>query len=75
MPETFAQLGCTLLVAPSNKIFLGHLLGLGLGERGDATVAACTVAALRGARVLRVHDARLARQAAGLVAAILTDAG
>src|SRR3954447_536518 len=27
--ETFAQLGCTLLLAPSNKIFLGRLLGLG----------------------------------------------
>jgi dihydropteroate synthase len=40
-------------------------------ERGHATVAACTVAAARGARVLRVHDARPARQAADLVAAVL----
>ena len=68
----FAALGYPLLLAPSNKIFLGRLLGLEVHERGHATVAACTVAAARGARVLRVHDARPARQAADLVAAVLT---
>jgi dihydropteroate synthase len=67
----FAALGYPVLLAPSNKIFLGRLLGLELRDRGHATVAACAVAAARGARVLRVHDARPARQAADLVAAIL----
>jgi dihydropteroate synthase len=67
----FAALGYPVLLAPSNKIFLGRLLGLELQDRGNATVAACAVAAARGARVLRVHDAGPARQAADLVAAVL----
>jgi dihydropteroate synthase len=67
----FAALGYPVLLAPSNKIFLGRLLGLEVHERGHATVAACAIAAARGARVLRVHDARPARQAADLVAAVL----
>ena len=67
----FATLGYPVLLAPSNKIFLGRLLGLELQDRGNATVAACAVAAARGARVLRVHDAGPARQAADLVAAVL----
>jgi dihydropteroate synthase len=67
----FAALGYPVLLAPSNKIFLGRLLGLAVHERGHATVAACAVAAARGARVLRVHDARPARHAADLLAAVL----
>ena len=66
-----AALGYPVLLAGSNKVFLGRLLGLPKHERADATVAACTAAALRGARLLRVHDARGARQAADLVAALL----
>jgi dihydropteroate synthase len=67
----FAALGYPVLLAPSNKIFLGRLLGLELHERAHATVAACVVGVVRGARVLRVHDARPARQAADLLAAVL----
>jgi UDP-galactopyranose mutase len=66
----FAALGYPVLVAPSNKIFLGRLLGLDRSERGAATVAACTAAVLGGAHVLRVHDARGARQAVDLAAAL-----
>src|SRR5919201_3953620 len=55
---TFAALGYPGLLAPSNKIFLGRLLGLPPHQRGHATVAACAVGVARGARVLRVHDAR-----------------
>ena len=60
-----------MLLAASHKIFLGRLLGLEKPERHLATVAACTAAALGGARLLRVHDAAGARQAADLVAALL----
>lgn len=66
-----AALGYPVLLAASNKIFLGRLLDLAKHERHDATVAACTIGALRGARLLRVHDARGARDAANLVAAVL----
>ncbi|HWC12001.1 MAG TPA: dihydropteroate synthase [Acidimicrobiales bacterium] len=64
------SLGQPILVAPSNKIFLGRLLGLERDERGIATTAACTVALLDGADVVRVHDARVGRQVADLVAAV-----
>jgi dihydropteroate synthase len=71
--ELFAGLGHPLLCAASHKIFLGRLLALETADRHLATVAACTAAALRGARLLRVHDAAGARQAADLVAALLAE--
>lgn len=67
----FADLGHPLLLGASNKIFLGRLLGLAVDERGAASVAAAAVGVLRGCRVLRVHDARGARHAADLAAAVL----
>ncbi|MCP2257276.1 dihydropteroate synthase [Streptoalloteichus tenebrarius] len=69
--DRYAALGHPLLLGASHKIFLGRLLGLDTHERGPASVAAATIGALRGCRVLRVHDVRGARQAADLVAAIL----
>jgi dihydropteroate synthase len=72
----FADLGCPVLLAASHKIFLGRLLNLPVDERGDATTAATTAGVLRGARLLRVHDARPARHAADLAEALLRiDAG
>jgi dihydropteroate synthase len=67
----FAGLGHPLLVAVSNKIFLGRLLDLPIDERTTATVAACAYAVARGARVMRVHDVRAGRQVADLLAALL----
>ncbi|MDP9023191.1 MAG: dihydropteroate synthase [Actinomycetota bacterium] len=72
--EVFAALGHPLLLAASNKIFLGRLLGLDADERHDATVAACVAGLERGARLLRVHDARGGRHAADLVTALWADA-
>lgn len=69
--DTFAGLGHPLLLAASNKIFLGRLLGLGTQQRGAASVAAAAIGVLRGCRVLRVHDVRGARQAGDLAAAVL----
>jgi dihydropteroate synthase len=66
-----AELGLPLLVAVSNKIFLGRLLELAVEERGIATVAACAYGIARGGRVLRVHDVRAGRQVADLLAALL----
>jgi dihydropteroate synthase len=63
-------LGRPVLVALSNKIFLGRALSLDTGERGIATVAACAFGVAAGGRVLRVHDARAGRQVADLYAAV-----
>jgi dihydropteroate synthase len=49
-------LGYPVLVALSNKDFLGEAVGLEVDERGEASIAAAVVAALGGARIVRVHD-------------------
>jgi dihydropteroate synthase len=67
----FAALGSPVLVAVSNKVFLGRALGLALHDRGTATTAACAYAVTRGARILRVHDVKAGRQVADLLAALL----
>jgi dihydropteroate synthase len=66
----FAGLGYPLLLAASNKIFLGRLLDLDRHERHAATVAACALGVARGARVVRVHDARGTRHAVDLATAL-----
>lgn len=56
--DRLAGLGHVLLLSASNKTFLGNLLGLDVGDRREATIAALAVGVLRGARLLRVHDVR-----------------
>jgi len=67
----FARLGRPLLIAVSNKIFLGRALALDPDELGTSTVAACAYGVARGGRILRVHDVRAGRQVADLIAALL----
>ncbi|MDP8969970.1 MAG: dihydropteroate synthase [Actinomycetota bacterium] len=69
--DRFAAIGYHLLVAPSNKIFLGRLLAADKYQREVGTAAACAVAVHLGARVIRVHDARLGRHVAEVTAACL----
>ncbi|MEU7880843.1 dihydropteroate synthase [Microbispora bryophytorum] len=61
--------GWPVLVAVSNKDFVGETLGgLPVGERHAGTLATLAVSALQGARVFRVHDAASARTALAVVA-------
>uniref|UniRef100_A0A7C3V3X6 Dihydropteroate synthase n=1 Tax=Desulfobacca acetoxidans TaxID=60893 RepID=A0A7C3V3X6_9BACT len=61
--DAFLDLGCPLLVGPSRKAFLGHLLGgLPAAERDVGTLAALVVAVQRGAHIIRVHNVAYARQ-------------
>ncbi|MEU4546208.1 dihydropteroate synthase [Nonomuraea dietziae] len=56
--------GWPVLVAVSNKDFVGEALGgLPVEERHAGTIATLAVSALQGARVFRVHDAASARTA------------
>ncbi len=57
------ELGFPVLVGPSRKSFIGKTLGLEVEQRLEATLAACVVALLRGARIFRVHDVVQARRA------------
>jgi dihydropteroate synthase len=61
--DAFLDLGCPLLIGPSRKAFLGHLLGgLPPAERDVATLAALAAAVPRGARLVRVHHVLYAKQ-------------
>jgi len=51
-----AELGYPLLLSASNKTFLGELLGLEIGQRREASLAAAALGIAGGCRILRVHD-------------------
>jgi dihydropteroate synthase len=61
--------GWPVLVAVSNKDFIGEALGAGITERGEGTIAALAISAWLGARAFRVHDVPAARRALAAVAA------
>jgi len=61
--NVFLDLGCPLLVGPSRKAFIGHILDLPAGEERDiGSLAALAIAVIRGARILRTHNVAYARQ-------------
>lgn len=68
----FAGLGYPLLVGVSRKSMLGALLGgAPVDQRLHAGVAAAAIAALGGARILRVHDVKATCDALAVAAALL----
>jgi dihydropteroate synthase len=70
--DDVAAIGVPVLLAVSNKIFLRRTLGLGDAPLDIATAAACALGAIRGGSVVRVHDARIGRQAADFTYALRT---
>lgn len=70
LPE-LCELGYPVLVSMSHKDFLGETLGLGVHERGEASIAAAVSAVQLGARMVRVHDTRATVRAVRTVEAIL----
>ncbi|MBB2936890.1 dihydropteroate synthase [Amycolatopsis bartoniae] len=62
--------GWPVLMALSNKDFVGEALGVELTDRLDGTLAATALAARDGARVFRVHEVRQTRHVLEMVAAI-----
>ena len=69
--DRFRRLGYPILIGPSRKSFMGEILGLALEDRLEATIAACVVSLLRGARIFRVHDVRAVRRALDMAFAIV----
>jgi len=63
--------GRPVLMALSNKDFIGETLGVGLGERVAGTLAATALAAAAGARVFRVHEVADTRRTVDMVASII----
>ena len=62
--------GWPVLMALSNKDFVGETLGVGLTERLEGTLAATALAAAAGARVVRAHEVAATRRTVDMVAAI-----
>ena len=69
--EELTTLRLPLLVAVSNKDFIGETLDVPRGQRVEGTIAAMTVCILKGARIVRVHDVAAAVRAVRMTEAIL----
>ncbi|WP_150910942.1 dihydropteroate synthase [Marinobacter halotolerans] len=68
--EQLKQLGHPILAGMSRKSMLGHVTGRDVGERLSASVAAATIAALKGVSIVRAHDVRETVDAVKVVAAM-----
>jgi dihydropteroate synthase len=70
LPEVVA-LGYPVLAAVSNKDFVGESLGRPRGERLSGSLAAATVSAMLGARIVRMHDVAESVDAMRMVETVL----
>jgi dihydropteroate synthase len=74
----FLSLGCPLLVGPSRKGFISHVLGEHLTDRMAGTIGVALALTAQGVHILRVHDVGPVKQALRLFAAtggLVNDAG
>ncbi|HTX93680.1 MAG TPA: dihydropteroate synthase [Mycobacterium sp.] len=62
--------GWPVLMALSNKDFVGETLGVGVTERLEGTLAATALAAAAGVRMFRVHQVAATRRVLEMVASI-----
>ncbi|WP_280358221.1 dihydropteroate synthase [Nocardia otitidiscaviarum] len=68
--DVLVNSGWPVLMALSNKDFIGETLGVGLSERLEGTLAATAWSAAAGARVFRVHEVAATRRVVDMIAAI-----
>ncbi len=68
--DELAATGWPVLVALSNKDFIGEALDLPVSDRLEGTLAATAVSAWLGARVFRAHQVRATRRVLDMVATI-----
>lgn len=67
----FKSIGYPILVGISRKSFLGKILDLPVESRENASLVAETVALYNGARIIRTHNAVLAKQAVSFINSVL----
>jgi dihydropteroate synthase len=67
--SALVALGVPILVGPSRKRFLGIVTGASVDERDHVSAVFCALCLERGARLFRVHDVALARDALRLAEA------
>lgn len=61
--DACCELGVPVLAGLSRKSMLGELTGLCVGERMVPSVVAAVISAMKGAKILRVHDVKETKQA------------
>ncbi|MGH3717690.1 MAG: dihydropteroate synthase [Pseudonocardiaceae bacterium] len=69
--DEIVGVGWPVLVAVSNKDFIGESLDLPVTERLEGTLAVISLCAWMGARVFRVHDVQEARRALDMVSVVM----
>lgn len=72
--DEFVGTGWPVLMALSNKDFVGETLGRGIHERVDGTLAATAVAAHAGVAVFRAHQVLRTRRVVETVASLRAEA-
>jgi dihydropteroate synthase len=68
--SAFSTLKSPLLLGPSNKAFIGHILDREPHERDTGTMAAVAACVLNGARLVRVHNVGMAVETVKVIDAI-----
>ena len=69
--DEIVAIGYPVLMALSNKDFIGETLDAGVDDRWEGTLAATSIAAYLGARVFRTHDVRGTVRALEMVSSIV----
>lgn len=69
--EKFVSIGQPLLVGLSRKSVLGAIVGTDEQQRLHAGIAASVISAMKGAKILRVHDVKATVDALKVVAAVM----
>jgi dihydropteroate synthase len=69
--DEIVRVGWPVMVAVSNKDFIGESLGLPVKERLEGTLAVISLCAWMGVRVFRVHNVREARRAVDMVSVVM----
>lgn len=68
--DTFIKTGLPVLAGMSRKSMIGQLLNVSVNERLAGSLACATIAALKGAQIIRVHDVKETVQAVRVAAAV-----
>ena len=69
--KEIVDLGYPALVGASRKSFIGKISGGDESDRLEGSLAAATVAAMAGAKIIRTHDVRQTRRALEVCGAVL----
>ena len=67
-----SELGRPVLVGLSRKSVLGYLTGSDVDARLHASIAASVISAMKGAKIIRVHDVKATADALKIAAAVLS---